>query len=131
MNSSFVSYWKFFLRVNSLDKAHNMLSKVTKIMNFSVDDIKVEKYWKEEEFFQASFTINLKSKDIKEAIFDTLQLADHISSHWHVNTPSFYEGGEVDFSGNCKKGKNYIKISGLESIFFETNNFKAGKNEKK
>lgn len=123
----FNSKWRFFVNVNSEQKAKKSAEKILKKINLeNTTIISINKYWKDNNKFEISLLITINTKSCAEAIFSILKLVG-VFSHdgCYLSTPSFYDNGIIEFSGHTKNkddGQRFANHSEITQIFMDVTN---------
>jgi len=86
-------------RTNQEQKVHDFLDNYVLKAGIEIQDLKIERYWKEKDQMQATFLAKTDSIRSEEKTFEILKLANVLAStnrhHWTFNGP--YENGGLTF----------------------------------
>jgi hypothetical protein len=117
--ASFELMWAVFLRVNSAPKARHVIHRISAVTGYEAEVLKCERYWKDQSLYRISFNFHLIATSIADAIFETLQVCQHMASHWTINTPSEHDDERWEFHGSAHK----TSLVSVEMIDFHLSNY--------
>ncbi|EQA70769.1 hypothetical protein LEP1GSC059_3560 [Leptospira noguchii serovar Panama str. CZ214] len=92
--------WKVFLKVNKQEKAFKILSKIEETFDYKIVSLTYEKYWKDKSLYEASFRTYLNSKNIENAVFQSLLLSQKLGSDWQIIGPIEIQSNLKEFAIN-------------------------------
>ncbi|EKP05152.1 hypothetical protein LEP1GSC018_2653 [Leptospira kirschneri str. 2008720114] len=95
--------WKVFLKVNKKEKAFRILSKIEKSFGYEIVSFTYEEYWKDKSLYEANFRIYLNSKNIENAVFQSLLLSQKLGFDWSVVGPIEIQLNQWSFEGICNQ----------------------------
>ncbi len=117
----FQVFWSGYLKAKRLEKAKEAMNRIEKALGHKITVDKCERYWKDSSLFWVTFSCELDTNEISNAIFQVLQLNGKIADRWSVSRPDQVDENRWLFSGAAS---NSNKIAAIELIEFRLQNYK-------
>jgi hypothetical protein len=106
--------WHAFFKVNSMEKARKLLQRFEEVCETKAILSTCERYWKDENLYDVSFSTPLNETDISKAVFAVLLTTHKLAYEWQVTGPYTHANGFWEFHGMTTK----TKVTGIEWIEF-------------
>ncbi|QEH38756.1 hypothetical protein OJF2_73620 [Aquisphaera giovannonii] len=91
-------HWRLLFRVKDRDKAHRRVEEVRRVLAREIEATRIERYWKDEAFWDCNLNTPGVAGHAAEVAFDCLMLANRLGNGWYLLGPGG-QGELVVFEG--------------------------------